>query len=452
MRSCAGLARTGRWLLLLLAPSAFGWSNHTLGTYPALAAVPEVAKALPARAETIQAFLEAEQGRLAAVLGEEEAWDRAHVPHYPPRPDVLAFRAGGPPQSLEGRFLAALRVNPRISLALYVQPRFGTDLRGKETLPVGRVTVLETLDLDQSFVRLSAGEPVAPLEVVATASDEPDYGMDVGLWEDSGTSFGKTYGMGPQPFGNPRLEYGSQAPLHMGFYHEAAVVYAAAPYLRRTYPEYRVHLFATLARFAFATGHDYWGWRFAGWGMHYVQDLTQPYHARVVPGVSAVHLVWAGTLAKLGIAGPERRLLQLVTNRHLALEDYEKRLLETVERAHDDADPVLRALSDRSGDARYGPFSPSYLRDTLTEETAGEADATDATLRRWVPARLVDDPSYLFGETEPGVDVPEAVDARGPAARQAMRDLLARLLRAFGAHSRVFLASVIPPARPAKLQ
>lgn len=54
-----------------------------------------------------------------------------------------------------------------------------------------------------------------------------------------------------------------------------------------------------------------------------------------------------------------------------------------------------------SKDGRYGPFSPQYVRDVLTAEGASRADATDATLRRWVPARMVEDPSHVFGETEP---------------------------------------------------
>ena len=43
--------------------------------------------------------------------------------------------------------------------------------------------------------------------------------MDIGLFADNGTDFGQGYGFGIQPFGNPNLEYSSQAPFHMGFYH-----------------------------------------------------------------------------------------------------------------------------------------------------------------------------------------------------------------------------------------
>ena len=57
----------------------------------------------------------------------------------------------------------------------------------------------------------------------------------------------------------------------MGFYHEAGIVYAAGGFIKRTLPEYRMNQFLSLARFAFKTGHPYWGYRFTGWGLHFVK-------------------------------------------------------------------------------------------------------------------------------------------------------------------------------------
>ena len=81
----------------------------------------------------------------------------------------------------------------------------------------------------------------APLAVVATAADEPDYGLDINLWEDSPSDWGKVYGFGNLPFGNPALNYSTQAPFHMGFFHEAKVIYLAAPFIKKTFPLLRVH-------------------------------------------------------------------------------------------------------------------------------------------------------------------------------------------------------------------
>jgi hypothetical protein len=75
-------------------------------------------------------------------------------------------------------------------------------------------------------------------------------------------------------FGNPAVNISTQAPFHMGFYHQSALVYLAAPFVARTYPLLRVHQFFGLAELALRTGHPYWGWRLAGNAAHYVQDLT----------------------------------------------------------------------------------------------------------------------------------------------------------------------------------
>jgi hypothetical protein len=49
---------------------------------------------------------------------------------------------------------------------------------------------------------------------------------------------------------------------------------------------YRAALYAKLSEGAFQTGHPYWGYRFLAWSIHYVQDMTQPWHTVFVPGFS----------------------------------------------------------------------------------------------------------------------------------------------------------------------
>ena len=107
---------TACWQYVLIAATAaafslqaHAWSNHALGTWQALASVPEVADARPVRVESLEAFLAAEAPALERLLDAEEAWARRNVPHYPPRPDALTFKAGGSAPELRRRFLAALR-------------------------------------------------------------------------------------------------------------------------------------------------------------------------------------------------------------------------------------------------------------------------------------------------------------------------------------------------------
>ena len=436
--------------LVCVAAPAAAWSDHTLGAWPALAALPEIDNAAAVRVESLDSFLAAEAKGLAPLLQREEAWDRAHVPLYPPRPDALAFRSGGTPAELRQRFVAALRINPEIKLNLYIQARPGEDVSGKATLPWTEVTTLRRANtaMESVFLQLYAGESVAVLDVVATATSEPDYGMDIGLWDDNGTAYGKVYGFGKQPFGNPALEFASQAPFHMGFFHEAAIVYKAAGFLRRTYPEYRIHLWQSLAIYALQTGHPYWGWRFAGWALHYIEDLTQPYHTTVLPGVGVARMLWINTLDLLGWHGPKQRAITLVSNRHLALENYQYQRLQYAYVHHDSHDALMLALGDTSTDAGRAAYTDSTARDVISKESNALAGATDAVLEHSLPRKYVSDPDYVLGETEPGLDL-YAVVQRSPAAVQAaMTVMVAGLLRNFGAYSRAFVRSLLARSKP----
>jgi hypothetical protein len=437
--------------LLSGAGSAAGWSNHALGTWPALAVLPEVTQAAPVEVERLETFLALEAVALEKLLEREEEWARRNVPAYPPRPEALAFRPerSAAPAELRRRFVAALRINPESRLSLFMQLPPGEAAQGRSTLAESEVTALTRSETSKSntFILLREGDRVPVIDVLATASDEPDYGLDVGLWSDSGTPFGQVYGFGKQPFGfNPAIEFSSQGPLHVGFFHESAIIYKAAPFLQRTYAEYRIHLWQSLASHALHTGHPYWGWRFAGWALHYIQDLTQPYHARVLPGVGVAAMLWINTLDIAGLHGAKERAVTYVTNRHLAIENYQLHRVRDAWLRKDFDDPPLRALRDTSKDAanRYTDASP---REVITVQSYALADALEATLVASLPSKYTSDPTYVFGETEPGVDLHAVVGRSGAAAQQAMTKALAQLLLDFGTHTRAFVRALLALSR-----
>jgi hypothetical protein len=431
------------------AGPAAAWTNHTLVARPALAAMPEMKTAPAIKAESLEAFLAAEAPGLEQLLQREEAWARAQVALYPARPAALAFKAGGTPAELRRRFIAALRINPNMQLKLFLQALPGAGVAGKAALPWTEVTTRrrESSAQESVFVQLSEGEAVAPLEVIATATDEPDYGMDIGLWEDNGTAYGKAYGFGKQPFGNPALEFASQAPFHMGFFHEHSIVYKAAGFLQRTYPEYRIHLWQSLAAYALQTGHPYWGWRFTGWALHYIEDLTQPYHARVLPGVSVTHLLWINTTDLLGWHEPKKQAIILVSNRHLALENYQYHRMRNAYVRHDENDVLIRAAEDLSTDAGREAFPDDAVRARISLESSSRARATDSVLELSLPAKYVSDPAYILGETDPGADIYRALEQAPPEARAAMTGMVGGLLRNFGAYTRAFVRSLLVRAQ-----
>jgi hypothetical protein len=433
----------------LIAHPAGAWSNHALGTWPALAALPELSDLAPVKVERLESFLAAESTGLSELLRTEEQWARQNVPSYPPRPDDLAFRTGSAaPDELVRRFVAAVRINPASRLALFLQLPPGQGANGRTTLLEADVTTLKRTESTKfnTFVAVREGDLVPVVDVIATASDEPDYGLDVGIWDDNGTTYGKAYGFGRQPFGNPALEFSSQAPMHIGYFHESAIVYKAAPFLLRTFPEYRIHLWGSLAAYALRTGHPYWGWRFAGWALHYLQDLTQPYHTRVLPGVGVTSMLWINALDIAGIHQPKAHAITLVTNRHLALENYQLRWLRDAHTRHDSGDAALRALGDTARDAQAS-YSVDAPRRMITRQASELADALDATLAAQLPSKYISDPDYVFGVTETGLDLYREVTSSRPASRQSMTEAIAPLLGNFGTYSRAFVHSLLANAK-----
>lgn len=393
--------------------------------------------------ESLESFLASEDKALASLLQQEEQWARENVAEYPPRPPALAYRSGG------GRsgFVAALRINPQSRLPLYLQVQPGGEVKGKALLAWQEITTLQHANsvINAQFLRLQPGQQVSALDILASGSDEPDYGLDLGLWSNNGTAHGLIYGFGKEPFGNPALEYATQAPFHMGFFHEQPVIYQAAKFLRRTYPEYRIHLYQTLANHAFSSGHPYWGWRFAGWALHYIQDLTQPYHASLLPGVSVTHMLWINTLDLIGAHRYKQELITLVSNRHAALENYQYHRMRAAYLRKDHEDALLRASRGMPDDAPSPSYTPTAVRQEISRQSHAAAAVTDAALEQILPYKYISDPNYLFGETETEVNL-FALLGQAPLSQQlSMTNMVSELMHHFGVHSRSFILSLTPP-------
>lgn len=419
-------------------------------SYRALERMPELS--VQVTVEPLEAFLKNEDKAIEALLKDDEDWASKAVDTYPPLPAALVYRADAAKSDAQRRkdFLAALRVSPESRLALYVQP----DPWGPAPDPARLLAPTKVNALDKSeeashvFLRIDPGEMVSALAVLASASDEPDYGMDLNLWSDSNSEAGKTYGFGPIPFGNPTLSFATQAPFHMGFFHEPAILYKAAPFLKRTYPLLRVHQYTSLARLAFDTGHPYWGWRFTGLAMHYVQDLTQPYHASVSPGNSAVRLIGINALAMVGLPKWKNDMIVLLSNRHLALENYESALIRSAAKTRTPS--VLGAtLHDTSLDPNYPAWTDRYVRDVVSKEAYDAGTATDHSLVKTLPARYVSDPSFDFGVQSAKIDLIQELAAIDPAQRAHLDTTIADLLGHFGVHSRALVRTMLD-GRPAK--
>ncbi|WP_320823645.1 hypothetical protein [Reinekea sp.] len=436
-------------LLLILAaaqaPSALSWSNHTLISYDLLQALPEVRDAALVEVETIEAFLMATETELAAFLEEQEQQMRRSLWYYAPRPDTLRFTANGDEQSIRKRFTAAIRINPNSKLALYAQLLPG---EARDGMPIDAHSVTTLADpvhlLEVQLIQLTEGLRVAPLDVVATANDEPDHGLDIGLFTDSNTDYGQQYGFGAQPFGNPALPYGTQAPFHMGFYHEPRIIYAAAGFLKRTYPEYRILLYKQLAEFAFAQGHDYWGWRFMGWGLHYVGDFSNPYHVTPLPGASTLDILVPGVLGVIGLPKGQQKATQLTSNRHTALEDFQQEVMDRAYSLHQPS-PLISALVPPQTSAA---FTNEQVVGLIAKTAYDKAEVVDRVLQQAMPAKFINDSAIEYSDLGVKSQLPDIVlQQSGPEAYQRMETLVADLLGDFAQFGTAYVRSILSQPR-----
>jgi hypothetical protein len=433
--------------------SALAWSNHALASYRAFEGMPEVAQAAPVKAEPLETFLAAQAQPIAALLARQDAWAQAHIAHYPPLPAPLRFDAQVAqqgPLALRKAFLTALRVSPESRLALYVQPDPWSTAPQAEPLAQDTVNALSVREKEgghHHFVRLLPGEAVAPLAVLASASDEPDYGMDLNLWEDNPSPWGPRYGFGKIPFGNPNLAFSTQAPFHMGFFHESPVIYMAAGFLKRTYPLLRIQQYRGLSELAFRNGHPYWGWRFAGLALHYVQDLTQPYHASLAPGFSAPRLIGINLLSLLGMPGAKNDMVILLSNRHFVLERYESQMIQAAAQTRQ-ASSVEKALHDTGTDAGYPAWSDLYARDTVARQAHDLGVTVTDQMLATVPTGYVNDPGFDFGLHAKDIDLMAEVARQGEAPRAALESTIATLMRNAGAHSRNLVRGILQDSKP----
>ena len=436
-------------LLWLTAGNALAWSNHSFAAYRAFEKMPELANAQPVLVEPLEAFLKDQEKAVQDLLASQESWAQSQLDFYPPRPARLAFKAN-PAQSDAARrmaFLMALRVAPNSRFALYFQPDPWSVAPDPATLLAHSAvdTLPEQPNSKLRFVALKAGDNVAPAAVLASGSDEPDYGLDINLWSDSPSEWAKIYGFEALPFGNPALYFSTQAPFHMGFYHEDRVIYLAAPFVKKTLPLLRVHQYGTLAALAFRSGHPYWGWRFSGLALHYVQDLTQPYHARLSPGNTSAKLIGINLLAMAGFPRLKDEMIVLLSNRHLALEKYQNQMLYNAAKAASES-AIEIALRSGDKDANYPPWSDMYARDVVSRQSHALGDRLTEILVSTLPAAYVSDPGFDFGVKESGIDLVAELDKQDSAKRARFDTLLTELLGNFGAHSRNLVRGVLKSA------
>ncbi len=445
-RSAVLSAATLLFVLGIGTRGLFAWDDH--GQLSARALATQDWAGREVQAESLDDFLAATKTELATTLSAVESKARKDYASYRPLPDSLVFDPNAEGAALRASFIGAIRVNPNMPFPLFLQVPVGGDRQGRPELAVDAVSLGEIRLPNGPFVSLAPGEKVRALEVVESACDEPDYGMDFGLYADNGTAWGARYGFGVQPWGNPKLSYGTQAPFHMSFDNEPGILHALAKWTTESNSGYRIDLYSALARFAFASGHEYWGWRFAGWALHYVQDLTQPYHASIMPSKTTFGLIWMNAF---GSKAAKDGAVTLLSNRHLIFEDYQ---YEVMARWTGDptANPAYAALIGSDGADAKLPAPPkdfsakAWAIKVLASRSRARGRELDRDIVSTFPAKYVGDPSFDYGawqsETKSAYDPLSALLAEAPAKAKAFDLVLAKSLRDTGEASRLFMRNI----------
>jgi hypothetical protein len=433
---CIGIIVAG-WALGMPFP-AKGWNNHTYMVYPIFKGQSEYQEMVAA--EPLEDFLAKEKEKIGALLKAEENRAMAQVKAYPACPPGLGF-SSSKESDLRLRFLKAMRLNPDMKLPLFVMLLPGSPPSVKKPLPWSVISVLPNNFENMVYMPLQAGEKVSVLDVLATAADEPDNGLDIGLWEDNETSFGKEYLYGKQPFGNPTLDYGTQAPFHMGFYHESGIVYKAASSFQKTFPEQRAHLFHSLAKLAFETGHPYWGYRFAGWGLHYLQDMTMPYHSTIMPGRSTLTMLSIAVLDMIGIHGPKTSAVSEVSRAHILIEKLLNQGFRDAYQNHDQGYILFKVLGDSTTDKGYPVYFDRFLSQVAAKESRGMSKA----LFKAVKGIITDKEGYRDIEKtsdEGDYDARKYIAGSSEKSLQKYNRIIENLMRSTGAFSRIYMRSL----------
>ncbi|NCN10603.1 MAG: phospholipase [Leptospira sp.] len=419
----------------------YAWGEHSLGTYPSLRADQNLLNEKKVKIESLEAFLIAEEDSLAAFLEDKDKTYSTQFASYPLLPNELKFKKGFGKAELKTKFLMALRINPNFKTLSYVQTLPNEKYPNCKKLLPQKITVFKDNSFwdGVNFCSLSNGQMVHPIDVIATASDEPDYGIDIGLFEDNGSEYGKIYGFGQQSYGNPALEFSSQTPFHIGYYYENFVMFGLAGYLKKNYPHFRAQQFLDLSKFAFSKGHDYWGYRFLGWGLHYVQDLTQPYHSTVSPNASTLGLMWVNLKSGLGFETSMNQTITLLSNRHLVIEDIQRHSLVDINLNKETSHPFILAFKNVRNDTTYPKFDSSYVVSVVAKESNSKAKILDQAIVDSIPEKFVDDPNYSYDSHNGNENIYTYLLREDPKSFDQLSPSLIDLFQSFGSHTRNFV-------------
>ena len=367
-------------LAKLLAPlalgyssSIFAWTDHSAITQHILSAKSGVNFDVTQNVTVtpLSNFVLKNQMQITQILTNSEEWAKQQIPAYAKTPSNIIFNPKDKQcqQNLSACFIQAIRINPNVPLLPIAydpddQLKIGTPIKkiNELMLPGEKIEILNQL-LDNKMKLLNNGDIVPLSAVISANANIPDFGLDIGLYDNDSTIFGKKYGFGKQPIGEASVPWSSQILFHMSTYYVHNIFFKFKPKMKSSYPEYRFHVYASLAQLAYQQHETYWAGVFAGWAIHYVQDMTQPYHGYLYPGYATIRVLLVSALQPI-YSWPYHKMEYNIIARHELAENTAGYLLNTPGSAGSE---LAKALANTSLDNQVPrcTLTTPYVKDVV---------------------------------------------------------------------------------------
>ncbi len=254
-----------------------------------------------------------------------------------------------------------------------------------------------------------------PREILRLAPEDPDHGFDRDLPDSADPSNDRAFMGGVEGAG-------SQGFRHMywsGWDWRRPLATFQIPTRALGQAPDRIDLLAREARERIRNGDFLWGLRILGWTLHYIQDLTQPFHTVQLPSLAMVP--WTSALRWPPRAGFEALVAETtrtITNYHWAYEGYVRHALLARTANGVDASPFRECFEKSRGSLLVG--SPRELALEVIDQTIARGPETGRALVSFLGTEL----------KAPGISVPldpSIVDVEGLLANPDIASARTRL-------------------------
>lgn len=215
--------------------------------------------------------------------------------------------------------------------------------------------------------------------LLSGAVDEPDHGMDENLEDSADPRNDRAY-MG-----------GKTGPTSKGFRHMFFAGWNLAHPIRSFQipprplglaPE-RAEILAKKARFLLQIENRAWGFRVLTWAMHFIQDLSQPFHSTQIPSLEIP--LWSALLG--GFGNLVKESTRTVANFHWAYEGYVNTQVLKGDRSPF-ADCLTRAKNYASIKVNRAEIHPRELADAISAASVELAPTVGDSVVEFFGAKL----------------------------------------------------------------